>query len=90
MSNQLNFPKGVGYKAQLKFYDCKGSGECIKACPEKAIEEGPQRMPAAVCIAEGKYAMLPGRAVIDAGKCTGCGDCVSVCPNQAIEMVPVS
>jgi len=89
MSNQESIHKGAGYKAQLKFYDCKGSGECLKACPEKAISEGPQRMPAAVCLSEGKYAMLPGRAVIDADKCTGCGDCVPVCPNKAIEMVAV-
>lgn len=84
-----NILKGAGYKAELKFYDCKGSGECINACPEKAISEGPQRMPAAICMSGGKYEMLPGRAVIDADKCTGCGDCVSVCPNLAIEMVAV-
>ena len=89
MSNQDSILKGAGYTAKLKFYDCKGSGECIKACPEKAISEGPQRMPAAICMSGGKYEMLPGRAVIDADKCTGCGDCVPVCPNQAIEMVAV-
>ena len=50
MSNDENILKGAGYKAKLKFYSCKGSGECIKACPENAISEGPQRMPAAVCI----------------------------------------
>jgi len=90
MSNNENILIGAGYKATLKFYDCKGSGECIKACPEKAISEGPQRLPAAVCISEGKYEMLPGRAVIDADKCTGCGDCVSVCPSNAIEMASVA
>jgi ferredoxin len=99
MSNQMNIPEGdsgmkeipqgPNSKAKLKFYDCKGSGECIKACPEKAISEGPQRMPAAVCISEGRYAMLPGKAVIDEDKCTGCGDCVPVCPNHAIEMVTI-
>ena len=82
--------KGPDYKAQVKFYDCKGSGECIKACPEKAIEEGPKRLPAAVCLSEGKYEMLPGKAVINEDRCTGCGDCVPVCPSHAIEMVPVS
>lgn len=87
MSNNENILTGAGFTAKLKFYYCKGSGECIKACPEKAISEGPQRMPAAVCLSEGKYEMLPGKAVIDEAKCTGCGDCVSVCPNQAIEMV---
>ncbi len=81
---------GAGFKAKLKFYSCKGTGECIKACKEMAIEEGPQRMPAAVCLADGQYKMLPGRAVIHEDKCNGCGDCVSVCPNKAIEMVAVS
>ena len=48
MSNQMNIPEGdsgmkeipqgPNTKAKLKFYDCKGSGECIKACPENAIE----------------------------------------------------
>ncbi|MCX6161075.1 MAG: 4Fe-4S binding protein [Ignavibacteriae bacterium] len=90
MSNNENIFKGDGNKAKLKFYTCKGSGECIKACPEKAISEGPQRMPSAVCLSSGKYEMLPGRAVIDESKCTGCGDCVPVCPNQAIEMSAVS
>ena len=89
MSTNENILKGAGYKAKVKFYTCKGSGECIKVCPEKAISEGPQRMPAAVCLSEGRYEMLPGKAVIDESKCTGCGDCVSVCPKKAIEMVAV-
>jgi NAD-dependent dihydropyrimidine dehydrogenase PreA subunit len=87
MSTNENILKGAGYKAKVKFYTCNGSGECIKVCPEKAISEGPQRMPAAVCMSEGGYAMLPGRAVIDEAKCTGCGDCVPVCPKHALEMV---
>ena len=99
MSDQKNIPeensdqkeilKGPDYKAQVKIYDCKGSGECIKACPEEAIEQGPERLPAAVCKPGGKYEMLPGRAVIIEDKCTGCADCIPVCPNQALEMVPV-
>lgn len=100
MSNQKNIskensdlkeiPKGPNFKAQVKIYDCKASGECIKACPEKAIEEGPKQLPAAVCKPDGKYEMLPGKAEIIEDKWTGCGDCVPVCPNQALEMVPVS
>ena len=82
--------KGPNTKAQVKFYDCKGSGECIKACPEKAIEGGPERLPAAVCLSEGKYEMLAGKAIIFEDRCTGCGDCVPAWPTQAIEMVPVS
>ena len=97
MSNQKNtskensdlkkIPKGPNYKAKVKFYDCQGSGECIKACPENAIEAGPERLPAAVCKVDGKYEMLPGRAVIIEDRCNGCGDCVPVCPSGAIEMV---
>jgi electron transport complex protein RnfB len=89
MSTNETILKGAGYKAKVKFYTCKGSGECIKICPEKAISEGPQRMPAAVCLSEGGYKMLPGKAVIDEAKCTGCGECVPVCPKKAIEMVAV-
>jgi ferredoxin len=82
--------KEPDYKAQLDIYSCKGSGDCIKACPEEAIEEGPKRLPAAICFADGKYEMLPGKAVIIEDKCTGCADCIPVCPNQALEMVSVS
>ena len=86
--NLKAIPTGPDYKAQLKFYDCQGSGECIEVCPEQAIEEGPKRLPAAVCVTDGKYEMLPGKAVIDEDKCTGCGDCIPVCPEIALEMVP--
>jgi NAD-dependent dihydropyrimidine dehydrogenase PreA subunit len=89
MDTNENILKGAGYKARVKFYTCKGNGECIKVCPEKAISEGPQRMPAAICLSEGNYGMLPGKAVIDEALCTGCGECVPVCPKQAIEMVAV-
>ena len=88
-SDLKEIPKGPNYKAQVNFYDCKASGECIKACPEKAIEQGPTRLPAAVCITEGEYKMLPGKAVVIEDKCTGCGDCVSVCPENAIKMEPI-
>ena len=87
MSEGKEIPMGPNYKAQLKTYDCQGSGECVKACPEEAIEQGPERLPAAVCLTDGEYQMLPGRSVVTEAKCTGCGDCVPVCPHQAIEMV---
>ena len=86
--NLKGIPTGPDYKAQLKFYDCQGNGECSKVCPEQAITEGPKRMPAAICVIDGKYEMLPGRAVINEDKCTGCGDCIPVCPETALEMVP--
>jgi len=75
---------GPGYKAKLKFYDCKSSYECIKACPEQAITQGPERLPANMCC---RSELLPGKPEIDANKCSGCGDCISVCPNDALEMV---
>ena len=81
-------PTGPDYKAQLKFYDCKGSGECINACPEQAIEKGPERLPAVVCLTDGEFEMLPGKAEIIEDKCTGCADCIPVCPEAALEMVP--
>lgn len=95
MSNQIepdhvHVQKGPHLRAKIDFYQCDASGECIKVCPEQAIEEGPKRLPAAVCISEGKYELLPGKAVVIEDKCTGCGDCVSVCPSHAIVMVSVS
>ena len=90
MSDNKKIPTGPDYKARVRIYDCQGRGECIKVCPEDAIEEGPKRLPAAVCLSGGEYEMLPGKAIIIEDRCTGCGDCVPVCPNQAIEMVPVS
>ena len=89
-TNVMEVPTGPGFKAQLKIYDCQGTGECIKACPEQAIEAGPERLPAAVCRVDATSEMLPGRAEILEDKCTGCGECVSACPQNAIEMVPVA
>lgn len=78
---------GPDYKAKLKASYCKSTYDCIAACPEKAIIIGAERMPAGICLSEGGYKMLPGKAQIDADKCTGCGECISVCPNNALEMV---
>jgi ferredoxin len=75
---------GPGFKAKLKFYDCKSSYKCIAACPENAISKGPDRMPTNMCCS---LELLPGKPEIDPVKCTGCGDCISVCPNNALEMV---
>ena len=90
VSDTNEIPKGPDYKAQVKVYDCQGSGECIQACPEKAIKQGPERLPAAVCKVDGEYGMLPGKAEIIEDRCTGCGECITVCPHHALEMVPVS
>lgn len=75
---------GPGFIAKLKFPYCKTSYECIKACPEKAITIGPERLPSNTCTG---MQLLPGKPEIDANTCTGCGDCISACPNHALEMV---
>lgn len=89
MMSEEKLLTGPGYKAQVDIYSCVSSFECIKVCPEQAIKEGPKRLPAAVCVTDGKYEMLPGRAVVEADKCTGCGDCINVCESKAIAMVAV-
>jgi len=38
MSSNENIVAGSGFIAQLKFYDCKSSYECIAANPENAFE----------------------------------------------------
>ena len=38
MSSNENIVAGPGFKAQLKFYDCKSSYECITANSENAHE----------------------------------------------------
>jgi len=89
MNNSDNKPAGAvktgpGFMAKLKFYVCRSSYECIKACPENAITQGPERLPSNICTG---LELLPGKPEIDAAKCTGCGDCITVCPNNALEMV---
>jgi len=37
-----------GFKAKLKFYHCKGSYDCITACPEQSINKGTDRFPSMV------------------------------------------
>ena len=86
MNTNENIFKGAGFIAKLKFYSCKSSYDCIKACPENAITQGPERLPSNMCTS---IEMLPGKPEIDPLKCTGCGDCVPVCPKNAIEMVAV-
>jgi len=75
---------GPGFMAKLKFYNCKSSYECVKACPENAITRGPDRLPSNMCKSS---EMRPGKPEIDPVKCTGCGVCIPVCPNNALEMV---
>jgi NAD-dependent dihydropyrimidine dehydrogenase PreA subunit len=75
---------GAGFMARLDFYQCESSYQCIKACPENAITQGPERLPRNMCHS---IEMLPGKPEIDPVKCTGCGDCISACPHNALEMV---
>lgn len=88
-SDHKEILKGPEYKAQVDIDSCKGSGECIAACPEEAIERGPERIPIASTTG-GNYEALPGKAVIIEDKCTGCSDCIPVCPNNSLKMLPVS
>ncbi|MFO7928081.1 MAG: 4Fe-4S binding protein [Candidatus Humimicrobiaceae bacterium] len=53
-------------------YGCLGLGDCMKVCPQDAIEIDKER----------------NVAVIDPDKCTGCGLCVKECPKNIIELVP--
>ena len=39
--SDTKIPKGQGYKAQLDFYSCKGNGDCIPVCPNKALKMVP-------------------------------------------------
>lgn len=78
---------GPGFKAKLKFHHCRSSYECIPACPEKAISQGPDRFPSMACLSSD---LLPGKPEIDPERCTGCGECIPACPNNALEMVRVS
>ena len=96
--NESSEKKGEDYRAVIDFEKCTASGECIKICPEKAIREGPKRLPSVIpctCVGSPELPeMLPGKAVVNYDKragsaCTGCGDCIPVCPSHAIEMVPV-
>ena len=98
-SPQVEKPRGENYRAVIDFEKCSASHECIPVCPEKAIHEGPKRLPgtiACVCVGDPEMPdMLPGKAVVNYDKlagpvCTGCGDCIAVCPSLAIEMVHVS
>ena len=50
MISNENITTGPGFIAQLKFYDCKSSYECITVCPEKAITKGPDRLPANIVL----------------------------------------
>jgi heterodisulfide reductase subunit A len=57
---------------------CRGSGECVKACPyEGAIE-------LKMMIVNGESVQ---RAVVTPANCKGCGTCVGACPNRAIDLL---
>ena len=51
---------------------CGVCGDCVKACPEKALSVN----------TEGTLIL------VDRAKCNGAGKCEEVCPNDAIDLVP--
>lgn len=66
-------PESISSKPQLSYIAdrCKSVGDCVVACPEKAI------LTKAVCESYKK---------INFSKCTVCGDCVDICPDFAYEI----
>ena len=65
------------YVAQVDPDRCKGTGECVRLCPQ----EGAIRLE--TFNANGKSFQ---RAVVTEANCNGCGVCVSACPNRAIDI----
>jgi energy-converting hydrogenase B subunit K len=71
---------------------CKGSGDCVDACPTDAIKLVDGRVVS--CITCGKCeAICPNKAiyqnkfggyVVDRTKCNLCGMCINVCPVDVI------
>ncbi|MFX1294607.1 MAG: glycyl-radical enzyme activating protein [Promethearchaeota archaeon] len=49
---------------------CKGCGQCIETCQQKAISRG----------------VNPSQVKTDRALCIGCGECIAVCPNRAREL----
>ena len=65
------------YIAQVDPERCKGTGECVRLCPqEDAIHLETFT----------KNGKTYEQAVITEANCNGCGVCVSACPNQAIDV----
>lgn len=54
--------------------NCYGCGNCVKLCPNQALEIGPEK--------DGKRAIY-----ITPWRCTGCGVCVEICRDHAISGV---
>ncbi|HEY9165322.1 MAG TPA: CoB--CoM heterodisulfide reductase iron-sulfur subunit A family protein [Candidatus Kryptonia bacterium] len=65
------------YVAQVDPDLCKGSGECVRLCPQ----EGAIHLE--TINVDGKSTQ---RAVVTEANCNGCGVCVSACPNRAIDV----
>jgi len=65
-------PEGQSFDPELRVIsaDCSGCGNCVKACPEKAISFEEQ---------DGKY-----EVAVDRKLCSGCGRCIDVCYTGAL------
>jgi heterodisulfide reductase subunit A len=65
------------YIARVDPERCKGSGECVRVCPQ----EDTLRLETFI-----ENGITLQRAVVTAANCNGCGVCVSACPNRAIDI----
>jgi heterodisulfide reductase subunit A len=65
------------YIARVDAEHCRGSGECVRVCPQ----EGAIQLQ--TFSVDGQSIT---RAVVTPSNCNGCGVCVSSCPNRAIDV----
>lgn len=62
--------------AEMDYTKCKGCGDCVKACPSKAI----------YMLSETEYEEKKHWVELDSEMCLGCGACVTTCKNNGITL----
>lgn len=65
------------YVARVNIERCQGSGDCVRICPEDAVQ-------LETFTKDGKNFK---RAVVTPANCNGCGACVGVCHQRAIDVL---